>query len=294
MMMCCMMFTQAIPSFASTVDTVAPAAIEAVPVIGVDVASGIVKSVEQLDTIVFLVISAVSEERVYYISSDREAAASVMALKIGDSVTVKYALGTPMKYGETSGFPLNSVTVTAPAPSNDYESHWAADAIRSAISSGLIAGYPDGTFKPDGQITRAEFMTLINKTFKFTDKAEIMYTDVPTGEWYRDEVAKAQAAGYIAGYENGTMRPGNPITRQEVAAIFFKLKNLTAADASAAGFADAASIAAWAKGAVRAVVKGTIMKGYPDNTFRPEGFLTRAEAVTVVRGSLAVADTIVD
>ena len=88
----------------------------------------------------------------------------------------------------------------------------------------LHRGLPDGTFKPDNSITRAEFVTLVNKAFNMTAKAEIDFTDVPAGAWYYGEVAKAKAAGYIGGYPDNTMRPDNPISRQELQLSCLNLK----------------------------------------------------------------------
>lgn len=195
----------------------------------------------------------------------------------------------------TTTNPTTPVTTTqppAPAPAvpmpTDISGHWAEEAIKEFVTLGHVKGYPDGTFKPDAQVTRAEFMKMVNKVYGFTAKAPITYSDVPAGEWYYDDVAIAKAAGYISGYDDNTMRPGNPISREEVAAIFFKLKKLTGDTASEDVFTDKGDISTWAKGQVGAVVKAGIMKGYPDKTFVPKRLLTRAEAVTVLRGSLTI------
>lgn len=164
----------------------------------------------------------------------------------------------------------------------------AQTAIQDFITKGYIEAYSDGTFKPDGEITRAEFMTLINKSHDFTAAGDIAFSDVPVGDRYFGEVSKAKAAGYISGYGDGTMRPNSPITHQEAAAIIFKLKGLSADEAPAAGLSDSVNIAPWAKGAVGAVVKAGVMKGDTNNAFKPEKMLVRAEAVAVVSGSLIV------
>src|SRR5450756_643947 len=161
----------------------------------------------------------------------------------------------------------------------DISGHWAQVKIQSWIDKGLIKGYPDGTFKPDQDITRAEFMALVNRAFGYTAVAPITYTDVKAGSWYAPEVAKAQAAGYITGYPDGTMKPENPITREEVATIVARIKNLTS-DANAADkYTDASKIGSWSKGQVGAVTSAKIMQGYPDGSFMPQGLITRAEVV---------------
>src|SRR5450756_2097948 len=168
----------------------------------------------------------------------------------------------------------------------DISGHWAQVKIQSWIDKGLIKGYPDGTFKPDQDITRAEFMALVNRAFGYTAVAPITYTDVKAGSWYAPEVAKAQAAGYITGYPDGTMKPENPITREEVATIVARIKNLTS-DANAADkYTDASKIGSWSKGQVGAVTSAKIMQAYPDGSFMPQGLITRAEVVEALDNAL--------
>src|SRR5450756_1801958 len=168
----------------------------------------------------------------------------------------------------------------------DISGHWAQVKIQSWIDKGLIKGYPDGTFKPDQDITRAEFMALVNRAFGYTAVAPITYTDVKAGSWYAPEVAKAQAAGYITGYPDGTMKPENPISREETATIISRIKNLTS-DANAANkYTDASKIGSWSKGQVGAVTSAKIMQGYPDGSFMPQGLITRAEVVEALDNAL--------
>ena len=178
--------------------------------------------------------------------------------------------------------PANTFAVAA----SDISGHWAQVKIQSWIDKGLIKGYPDGTFKPDQNVTRAEFMTLANRAFGYTTVVPITYTDVKAGSWYAPEVAKAKAAGYISGYPDGTMRPENPITREEVATIVARIKNLTS-DANAADkYSDASKIGSWSKGQVGAVTSAKIMQGYPDGSFKPQGLMTRAEVVVASDNAL--------
>jgi hypothetical protein len=81
----------------------------------------------------------------------------------------------------------------------DIQGHWAQAQIADWVEKGLARGYNDGTFKPDKSITRAEFITLVNKAFGFTKKSQINFKDVSTADWYSEEIAKAAAEGYITG-----------------------------------------------------------------------------------------------
>ncbi len=224
-------------------------------------------------------------------ASAETAAPAVTVIPIADSVPTGTIVPTevttpsePIQLDKPIKDPVNP-KVKMPT---DIAGHPAKGDIEDFIARGYIKGYFDGTFKPEGQVTRAEFMSMINKVYNFTVKADISFSDVAAGDWYYDEIAKAKAAGCIAGYEDGTMRPDGLITHQEVATIFYKLKNLSADETSVAGLSDAAKVAPWAKGAVGAVVKAGVMRGNSINAFMPEKKLVRGDAVTIARISLAI------
>jgi stage V sporulation protein SpoVS len=179
------------------------------------------------------------------------------------------------------------------APMPDIEKHWAKEQINAWVGKGLINGYEDGTFRPDNNITRAEFMALVNRAFNYQEKVEIDYKDVADTAWYADLIKIAQAAGYISGYEDGTMKPNNPISRQEAATIIMKILGLEENSPGADRFKDATSIPAWSKGAVGAVASSGIMGGYPDGTFKAVNLIKRAEAVVALDKALK-ADVIYD
>lgn len=170
----------------------------------------------------------------------------------------------------------------------DISGHWAQERIAACAGQDLIKGYPDGTFRPDRSITRAEFMVLVNRSFGYSHGSGRAFKDVPAGSWFAGEVAKAVAAGYAGGYPDGTVRPNNPITRAEAAAMIARIKDLAPDTAAAGKFADAAGIPAWSKGAIGAAVGRGIMGGYPDGSFRADSPITRAEAVTALTKALAV------
>jgi hypothetical protein len=167
---------------------------------------------------------------------------------------------------------------------SDIKGHWAENEIKAMVSQGIVTGYTDNTFKPGNAISRAEFITIINRAFGFEESAEISYTDVKPGDWFAPQIQKARAAGYIAGYEDNTMRPNNKISRQEVAVIIGRILNLdnNAGLTEVDRFSDAASIPSWSRGAVGAVVAAGYMTGYPDGSFKAGNNITRAEAVVVV------------
>ena len=170
-----------------------------------------------------------------------------------------------------------SMPINAAASASDISNHWAKDTIQSWMDKNLITGYPDGSFKLDNNISRAEFITLINKAFEYTTIAAIAYSDVKEGAWYADSVEKAEAAGYIEGYPDGTMKPDKSISREEAASIIMKIDKLKADIIATGAYTDAAQMS-WSKGAIGAVAKAAIIKGYPDGSFGLQKMIKRGEA----------------
>jgi hypothetical protein len=183
---------------------------------------------------------------------------------------------------------ISSAFVAAATSTSDIKGHWAENEISAWIDKGFIKGYEDGNFKPGNNITRAEFIALINRSFGFTETTAISFSDVAAGNWAYAEVAIAVKAGYITGYDDGTIGASKPISRQEVAVIVDRLLGLSNTENAKTSFADSGSIASWAQGAVNAAVAKQILKGYAeDNSFKPSKSITRAEAVVTLDRAVA-------
>ena len=121
-------------------------------------------------------------------------------------------------------FMLAAALVSAPpaeaaAITTDIDGHWAQSQIEKAFAQGIVSGYPDGTFKPDQNVSRAEFVTMVNNAFGFKAETSTYFTDVKDTDWFAGQISRAKAAGYISGYEDGSFKPNNYISRQEVASI---------------------------------------------------------------------------
>ena len=175
-------------------------------------------------------------------------------------------------------FSVVAVPIEALA-ATDTNGHWAESTINSWINSGYISGYPDGTFRPNNAISRAEFVTIANKAFGFTSSQGISFNDVKPGYWAYSEIQKGVAAGYIQGDTIGTFRPGSAVSRQEAAVMLANLRGYASDEGAAYNYTDRWAMANWATGAIGAVSRNGVMSGYPDGTFRPQQALTRAEAV---------------
>lgn len=161
------------------------------------------------------------------------------------------------------------------------EGHWAGDALELWHSRGILRGYEDGSLKPDGSITRAEFAALVNRTYGLVDTKTVYFTDVYDDDWFKQDIEKAYAAGYLEGYPDGTVGPDRSITRQEATLVLARLKGL-GKDAQDHPFTDLSSIPQWSKWAVMACAAEGFVEGYDDGSFGPEAGITRAETITIL------------
>ena len=167
---------------------------------------------------------------------------------------------------------LPGVTIKKATPKLNTSDHFA-----------YVQGYPDGTVKPTGNITRAETAAILfrlmdegsRKTYYSTKSG---FRDVATGSWYNTYVATLNNAGVITDSSNGYFRPNEAITRAELAAM---LANFTET-AGAANYFNDVSARYWAANAIAICAKLGWITGYPDGSFRPDRNVTRAELMAMI------------
>ncbi len=162
----------------------------------------------------------------------------------------------------------------------DIRDHWAREDIERLVGLGAVTGYPDKSFKPDADITRAEFVTVLTKAFGLDEAADNGFSDTEE-HWAKKHILAAASAGVVEGYGDGTFGPDDKVTREQVAVMVARLLELEPTGGETA-FDDNDSISDWAAGLVVTATDEQILLGYPDNTFRPQANATRAEAVTVI------------
>ncbi|MFC3800778.1 DUF4838 domain-containing protein [Cohnella sp. GCM10012308] len=173
---------------------------------------------------------------------------------------------------------------------SDIAGHWAERQIGEWIEAGRIQGFPDGTFRPDRTITRAEFAALVNRIFGFTEAApDWRASDLAPSDWAFRDIAAAAQAGYLKGYADGRFGAKQPVSRQEAAVVVARLlaSELTPDAEAADAFTDAGQMAAWSKEAIGTAAAGKLMEGYVDGSFKPERGVTRAETVAILERILS-------
>ena len=147
---------------------------------------------------------------------------------------------------------------------------------------GLLQGDADGDLRPGDPITRAEFVTIINRAFGYRSAGGHPFRDVPGTAWYAEDVDIGYTEGYITGTSPTAFSPNLSITREEAAFILAKNLMLEPAVGENTSFADGRSISTWSRGMVSAAAENNLISGYPDGTFRPQKSITRGEAAVIL------------
>ncbi|RJX37918.1 hypothetical protein D3P09_17690 [Paenibacillus pinisoli] len=166
----------------------------------------------------------------------------------------------------------------------DITGHWAQEAIARAVKEGIVSGYPDHSFQPQKQVTRAEFVAMLSKALNLSGKAgQQAPEDEKWPDWASEAIGQMLEQGIIQGYPDGKFHPERHLTRVEMVAIVSRALNLNPpAAAKATTFRDDSAIPAWAKPMVAAAEEQGLVKGREGNQFAPDGTTTRAEAVVLI------------
>lgn len=170
---------------------------------------------------------------------------------------------------------------------------WAEESVYALVKMGIIAGYTDGTFRPNNSITRAEFAKIIvMASGQYDANATAEFTDVKSKDWYYSYVASAKNLGLVNGRDDGSFDPNAKITRADICTIVYRyIKTINpdfGKDAAKATFKDFASVPSYAQEAVQALSAAGIVSGMGDNKFEPKAYATRAQSAKIVYGAIQV------
>ncbi|MFZ5816046.1 MAG: S-layer homology domain-containing protein [Bacillota bacterium] len=190
--------------------------------------------------------------------------------------------------GETLGHGVNNVWyVVSVGLFADTHSHWAGGDVARAVQAGWVSGYPGGSFRPDGQVTRAEFLKMLTGALGLqSSEAPPSFADT-AGHWAAAVIEGAVSAGVVvaAEYPGGSFEPDRAITREEIALFVARAAGLVreASEAGLERFTDQEQVSPGARTALAAAAEAGILTGYPDQTIRPRATATRAEAVVMIQ-----------
>ncbi|MED1861450.1 S-layer homology domain-containing protein [Brevibacillus reuszeri] len=182
-------------------------------------------------------------------------------------------------------------TVTVQEPTfSDITEHWAKANIIRAVELHLTKGYPDGTFRPDGNVTRAEFAVLLVNALKPSSEGAVLtFKDKQTiGSWAAREIALCTELDIINGYPDNTFRPNKTISHAEMITMVVRAANLPVADDAATDYQDDVDIPKYARSKAAAARLYGITSYITNNRFAPNEPSTRAESVTAIVNMLKV------
>ncbi|MFN6463977.1 MAG: fasciclin domain-containing protein [Nostoc sp. DedVER02] len=193
-----------------------------------------------------------------------------------------------------SATPTPTSTVNLSDVSSDY---WARPFIQALADNSVIAGFPDGSFRPNQAVTRAEFAALIQKAFPSQNRIRQLsaggFRDVPAGYWASSVIQYAYETGFLAGYPGNVFRPGEQIPRVQAIVALTSGLGLTASSTGGSTdlstyYTDASNIPDYAVASVTSATQSNIVVNYPDvKQLNPQQPLTRAEAAALLYQALA-------
>ena len=165
-------------------------------------------------------------------------------------------------------------SATPVAALSDVEGHWAWEDIALLQAKGIVGGYPDGTFRPERGVTRAEFACLVVAALGMEDsawaleKGSQLFRDVPLSHWANGYIQLAWELGVVSGYKDGNFRPEQVIRRDEISSMLVRALRYIGNGEEVREYRDWESIPSWARESARLATLWGLVNGYEDGTFR--------------------------
>lgn len=176
-----------------------------------------------------------------------------------------------------TGFPIMPASKSYGA-----ERHWADQYLNNLVRNDIMQGDLQGNLNPDNNITRAEFVAMINRAFGYVQKGKGNFSDVDKGAWYSDEINIAKNQGYMQGTDGNKAEPEKSLTREQAVTLICRALKIEGINADTFKFGDSREFSQWSKEYINAVTNKSIVNGYPDSTFRPANNMTRGEMAKVL------------
>ncbi|MBQ2468195.1 MAG: S-layer homology domain-containing protein, partial [Clostridia bacterium] len=179
----------------------------------------------------------------------------------------------------------SSATAEGELPFKDVKtSSWYYDSVKYVYENGLMNGVGKTEFAPESTLNRAMFITIIGRLVNGASDKPSPFTDTVNDSWYSPYVAWAADLGIVNGFPDGTFRPGDPITREQMAVATARFLDATGLNTIPVGgifdFADEEMIASWARESTEALKKVGVFAGDNMGKFNPGNKTTRAQAAT--------------
>lgn len=159
---------------------------------------------------------------------------------------------------------------------------WMDPYLEQVVDWGVMAGDKNGNLHPDRQITRAEFVTMINRAFGHKEVGPNPFRDVPGTAWYAEDIAIAYRAGYFAGTSATTASPNAPVTREQAVTMLGRNMRMQGGTGAILSYTDNTAMANWSRGMIQEATDMGIVSGYEDGSFRPRAPISRGEAAAII------------
>ncbi len=247
-------------------------------------------------------------ERAIAIPDDVDPDKITTAVVIEPDGTVRHV---PTKVGIVGGrywAIINSLTnstytlIWNPIAFLDVTNHWAKDTINNMGARKIVNGMGDKTYQPDRDITRAEFASVIVRALGLKiEDATAPFTDIEKSDWYSGVVQTAYTYNLINGFEDGTFRPLDKITREQAMVIIAKAMEITKLMDNLGDkveehllnpYVDADQVSSWAKSAVTNSMQADIISGRSNKQLAPKANITRAEVAVIIQRLLQKSNLI--
>jgi hypothetical protein len=170
--------------------------------------------------------------------------------------------------------------------------YWAGQFIQELAQRGVIAGFPDGSFRPEEPVTRAQFAAMLNKVFqKPTERQVVNFVDVASNYWAYSAIQQAYTTGFLSGYPGNRFEPGQNIPREQVLVSLANGLDYIAngdVNSSLQFYSDANNISGYARTPIAAATQKQIVVNYPSLRFlQPQDSATRAQVAAFIYQALA-------
>ncbi|MEJ1934816.1 S-layer homology domain-containing protein [Nostoc sp. NIES-2111] len=204
-------------------------------------------------------------------------AAALMALSVTAGTVAPFLVASP-SFAQTTFSDVSS-------------NYWAAQFIQQLSQRGIIAGFPDGSFRPEEPVTRAQFAAMVNKAFqKAPQRQAIRFVDVPGNYWASSAIGQAYSIGFLSGYPGNRFEPNQAIPRQQVLVSLANGLEYTPSgnvESTLQYFNDANNIAGYARSPIAAATQQKIVVNYPNvNFLNPTQTATRAQVAAFIYQAL--------
>ena len=181
---------------------------------------------------------------------------------------------------------LLSLLPVSALPAQAAGQSWAMPYMEQLVDWGVMRGDVGGNLAPERNITRAEFVTLINRAYGYTRMAGTPFTDVRSSDWYAQDIDIAYNMGYFKGTSPTTASPLSPVTREQAAVLLTRNLMLQETSGETLGFSDSRTLAEWSRGLIGAAAASGVINGYSDGSFRPQNNITRGEVAAMLVRSI--------